>query len=102
MLSLLSLLKERLVFSDNVTFSNFYQFQKIGNDADAILRISGKPLTKYGNRCDGYFPLWYDRMTFSTFVYSGPATTADFIVADTCNIVADANITQKLLCNWIF
>jgi hypothetical protein len=35
--------------SDNVTFSNFYQFQRIGNDADAILRISGKPLTKYGN-----------------------------------------------------
>jgi hypothetical protein len=82
--------------SDNVTFSNFYQFQRIGNDADAILRISGKPLTKYGNPCDvAAFPYEYDRMTFRTFVYSGPATTADFIVADTCNIVADANITQR-------
>jgi hypothetical protein len=37
-----------------------------------------------------------DRMTFNTFVYSGPATT-DFIVADTCNIVADAKHYSKLL-----
>jgi hypothetical protein len=33
-------------------------------------------------------------MTFRTFVYAGPATTADFIVADSCNIVADAVVTQ--------
>ena len=29
-----------------------------------------------------------------TFVYSGPATTADFIVSDACNIIAEATITQ--------
>ncbi len=34
-------------------------------------------------------------MYFRTFVYSGPATTADFIVADNCNIVANAVITQR-------
>ena len=34
-------------------------------------------------------------MYFRTFVYSGPATTADFIVADNCNIVATATITQR-------
>jgi hypothetical protein len=34
-------------------------------------------------------------MYFRTFVYSGPATTADFIVADNCNIVAEATITQR-------
>ena len=34
-------------------------------------------------------------MRFSTFVYSGPATTADFIVADNCNIVATATVTQE-------
>jgi hypothetical protein len=34
-------------------------------------------------------------MWFRTFVYSGPATTADFIVADACNIVADAQVTQR-------
>jgi hypothetical protein len=81
---------------DNISFSTFYQFQRIGNDANAILRISGKPLTKYGQPCDvAAFPYEYDRMYFRTFVYSGPATTADFIVADNCNIVADATITQR-------
>jgi hypothetical protein len=81
---------------DNITFSDFYQFQRIGNDANAILRISGKALTKYGQPCDvAAFPFEYDRMYFRTFVYSGPATTADFIVADSCNIVAEANIVQR-------
>jgi hypothetical protein len=81
---------------DNITFSDFYQFQRIGNDANAILRISGKPLTRYGQPCDvAAFPYEYDRMYFRTFVYSGPATTADFIVADACNIVANAQVTQR-------
>jgi len=81
---------------DNISFSTFYQFQRIGNDANAILRISGKALTKYGVACDiAAFPFEYDRMYFRTFVYSGPATTADFIVADNCNIVANATITQR-------
>lgn len=81
---------------DNITFSDFYQFQRIGNDANAILRITGKPLTKYGQPCDvAAFPYEYDRMWFRTFVYSGPATTADFIVADNCNIVADAQVVQR-------
>jgi len=81
---------------DNISFSTFYQFQRIGNDANAILRISGKPLTKYGQPCDvAAFPFEYDRMYFRTFVYSGPATTADFIVADNCNIVATPVITQR-------
>jgi hypothetical protein len=31
-----------------------------------------------------------------TFVLQWTTTTADFIVADTCNIVADANITQRV------
>jgi len=81
---------------DNITFSDFYQFQRLGNDQNAILRISGKPLTKYGQPCDvAAFPYEYDRMWFRTFVYSGPATTADFIVADACNIVADATVIQR-------
>ena len=81
---------------DNISLNQFYQFQRIGNDASAILRISGKPLTKYGQPCDvAAFPYEYDRMWFRTFVYSGPATTADFIVADNCNIVATATITQR-------
>jgi hypothetical protein len=81
---------------DNISLNKFFQFQRIGNDANAILRISGKALTVYGQPCDvAAFPFEYDRMWFRTFVYSGPATTADFIVADNCNIVATAEITQR-------
>jgi hypothetical protein len=81
---------------DNINFNTFYQFQRVGNDASAILRISGKALTKYAQPCDvAANPQEYDRMYFRTFVYSGPATTADFIVADNCNIVANAVITQR-------
>lgn len=81
---------------DNITLSDFYTFERIGNDANAVLRISGKPLTKYGQPCDvAAFPWEYDRMWFRTFVYQGPATTADFIVADNCDIVATANVVQR-------
>lgn len=81
---------------DNITFSDFYQFQRIGNDQNAFLRITGKPLTKYGQPCDvAAFPFEYDRMWFRTFVFNGPATTADFIVADACNTVADPVVVQR-------
>tara|TARA_R110000868_G_scaffold315821_1_gene576691 strand:- start:684 stop:1823 length:1140 start_codon:yes stop_codon:yes gene_type:complete len=81
---------------DNISFSTFYQFQRIGNDANAILRISGKPLTVYGQPCDiAAFPWEYDRMWFRTFIFSGPATTADFIVADPCNNVAYVEVIQR-------
>lgn len=78
---------------DNITLSDFYTFENVGG---TILRISGKPLTKYGQPCDiAAFPWEYDRMWFRTFVYQGPATTADFIVADNCNIVADPVVVQR-------
>jgi len=81
---------------DNISFNTFYSFQRVGNDASAKLVITGKPLTKYGQPCDvAAFPWEYDRMYFRTFVYSGPATTADFIVADACNIVAEAVVVQR-------
>jgi len=78
---------------DNISFSTFYTFENIGG---TILRITGKPLTQYGQPCDiAAFPFEYDRMSFRTFVYAGPATTADFIVADACNFVAQPIITQR-------
>jgi hypothetical protein len=81
---------------DNISFNTFYTFERIGDDANAILRITGKPLTVYGQPCDvAAFPYEYDRMYFRTFIYNGPATTADFIVADNCDIVADAVIVQR-------
>lgn len=77
---------------DNISFSTFYEFSQ---DVPGVLTITAKPLTKYGQPCDvAAFPFEYDRLYFRTFVYSGPATTADFIVADACNIVADANVIQ--------
>ena len=81
---------------DNIYLSQFYQFQRIGNDQNALLRITGKPLTKYGQPCDvAAFPWEYDRFYFRTFIFSGPATTADFIVDDPCNRVAEPIIRQS-------
>jgi len=78
---------------DNISFNSFFEFENVGG---TILRIHGKPLTKYGQPCDvAAFPFEYDRMYFSTFVYEGPATTADFIVSDACNIVATSSVIQK-------
>ena len=78
---------------DNVSFDSFFTFENVGG---TILRIHGKPLTKYGQPCDvAAFPFEYDRMYFNSFVYEGPATTADFIVADACNIVATSSVIQN-------
>jgi len=78
---------------DNIHLTQFFTFENVGG---TILRITGKALTKYGQPCDvAAFPFEYDRMWFRTFVYSGPATTADFIVSDACNIVAEAIVTQR-------
>ena len=81
---------------DNIYLTQFYQFQRIGNNQSALLRITGKPLTQYGQPCDvAAFPWEYDRFYFRTFIFSGPATTADFIVDDPCNRVAQPVITQR-------
>lgn len=78
---------------DNISFNTFFTFTNVDGNT---LRIEGKPLTKYGQPCDvAAFPFEYDRMWFHTFVYAGPATTADFIVADNCNLVADAIVKQR-------
>jgi len=78
---------------DNISFNTFFTFSQ---PTSGVLQIAGKPLTVYGQPCDvAAFPFEYDRMNFRTFVYSGPATTADFIVADNCNIVANTTIVQR-------
>jgi hypothetical protein len=80
---------------DNITLTDFFTFTAVGTPVDT-LRITGKALTRYAQPCDvAAFPWEYDRMYFRTFVYSGPATTADFIVADNCNPVADVAVTQN-------
>ena len=78
---------------DNISFAKFFTFENVGG---TILRTHGKTLTTYGQPCDvAAFPHEYDRMWFRAFVYSGPATTVDFIVADSCNIVAEATVIQR-------
>lgn len=81
---------------DNISFNTFYTFERVGDDASAKLVITGKPVTKYGQPCDvAADPHEFDKMRFHAFVYSGPATTADFIVADNCDPVADVADVQK-------
>ena len=78
---------------DNIYLSQFFTFTNVGG---TVLQITGKALTKYAVPCDlAAFPFEYDRMWFRTFVYSGPATTADFIVTDACNIVAVSTTVQE-------
>ena len=80
---------------DNWNLNTYFTFSKVGSGATAALQIEGKALTAYGQPCDvSAFPHEYDRMWFSTFVYEGPDTSADFIVSDACNIVATSTVVQ--------
>jgi hypothetical protein len=81
---------------DNSSFSNYYTFVRVGSGVNAVLRIEGKPLTKYGVPCDvAANPHEYDRMSFKGWAIHGPATTADFIVDDACDVVSVATIVQQ-------
>ena len=81
---------------DNTSFDTYFRFEKVGAGESATLVIEGKPLTKYGEPCDvSAYPHEYDRMWFDVFVYKGPATTADFFVADACVSVATVTTTQE-------
>lgn len=79
-----------------INLTKFFAFERVGNNQNAILRIHGKPVDKYGNPCDpAAFPHEYDRLWFSVFVYEGPDTSADFIVSDKCKIVAETQVVQQ-------
>lgn len=79
-----------------VSLSDFFIFERIGEGDTAKLRIHGKTLATYSNPTDvATFAHEYDRQWFNAFVYSGPATSADFIVDDACNVVADVETIQE-------
>lgn len=81
---------------DNIKLTDFYTFERVGEGAESILRIHANPLTVYGQPCDpAAFPFEFDKMRFNVFVTEGPATTADFIVADACNVVATVTVVQE-------
>jgi hypothetical protein len=81
---------------DNISLSTFFLFNRVGTGSGSTLVITAKPLTVYGVPCDvAAFPYEYDRLWFRAFIYAGPATTADFIVANNCNIVATSVYNQR-------
>lgn len=81
---------------DNFTLNTYYTFRRVVDGDSYALEIEGNALTAYGQPCDiAAFPHEYDRMWFRAFVYAGPATTADFIVADACNTVANVTTIQE-------
>ena len=78
--------------------AQFFSFVKLnpGGGASAQLQITALPLTQYGQPCDlAAFPFLFDRLWFRPFVYQGPDTTADMIVADACNVAATITCTQR-------
>lgn len=76
--------------------SQFVTASKDATDPDNILLvITGKALTKYGQRCDPTaFPFEYDRMYFRTYAYRGPETTQDYNVFDPCDLFATPTVVQ--------
>lgn len=81
---------------DNIKLTDFYLFERVGTGASSILRIHAKALTVYGQPCDpAAFPFEFDKMRFNVFVTEGPATTADFMVSDACESVADIEVIQE-------
>jgi hypothetical protein len=76
--------------------TSFLSFAKVGSGAGAVLRVTGKALTVYGNPCDlAAFPFEYDRLWFRCFAYVGPVNTVDFIVSDACVKAAIITVTQR-------
>lgn len=79
-----------------LTMSTFFTFQKDGTGDSAVLRVTSKPITKYGKFCDvALNPYEFDRIWFRGWVYIGPETTVDFLVYDACNIAAVGEVVQR-------
>lgn len=78
--------------------TNFYnEFYRVGTGAASSLVIVGKPITPDGRLCSNLSvnTYWYDRLWFLAYAYKGPATTADFLVADLCDQVATVTINSR-------
>lgn len=81
---------------DNTSLRTYFTFSKVGTGAATKIQIEGKPLTKYGLPCDvAAYPFEMDRMYFRTYITPGPATTADFLVDDACDVAGKATIIQR-------
>lgn len=79
-----------------LNISTFFTFVKTGSGSGAVLTITGKTLTVYGQPCDVSADIYeFDRMWFRVFVEKGTATLIDFEVADSCETIATVTITQR-------
>jgi hypothetical protein len=84
------------VGASTLNISTFFTFTKVGTGSAATLVVESKPLTVYGQPCDvAANPYEYDRIWFNLFVYTGPATTQDFFVANNCESAGTVTVTQR-------
>ena len=96
LLAKIAQLEARPIDPAALKLSTFLTFEKIGTGSGAVLRVTGKALTQYGQPCDvAAFPYQYDRLWFRMFAYKGPETTVDFMVFDKCEPVATVTILQR-------
>lgn len=80
----------------SLKLSTYLDFAVSGTTGSAVLTITTKPLTKYAQPCDiAAFPWEYDRIWFRAFIYKGPDTAADFIVADKCDPAGVVTVVQR-------
>lgn len=76
--------------------TSFLTFEKKGSGSSAVIRVTGKPLTIYGVPCDiAANPFEFDRLWFRAWVYTGPATTVDFLTADRCESAGTTTVLQR-------
>jgi hypothetical protein len=86
-------------FKQNPITTAYLDFYKLGSGATTQLVVIGKPLAPDGTICGDIAinPYWYDRAWFRVFAYKGADTTADFLVFDRCDQVADVAVTARAL-----
>lgn len=86
-------------FQANPITNAYMLFYRLGTGAASQLVIVGKPITPDGRLCSdlNVSAQWFDRLWFRAFAYTGPATSADFLVYDNCDQVADVVITSRAL-----
>lgn len=80
----------------NPLLSRYLTFQRQSSGATSTLVVSELALTKYGQPCDvSAFPFEWDRLWFRGFAISGPPTTQDYEVLNSCSQVATVTVNQR-------
>lgn len=86
-------------FKKDEIVSHYIDLYRVGTGTSSQLVIVGKPLDAEGRICSDISANLpeYDRLWFRVFVYKGADTTADFLVPDKCDNVADIAVTSRAL-----